>query len=54
MDNTHQLKQLTSRVTKACAWPGIEGSSPPLLAAPTAGCGGDLGPALDTVESSLK
>jgi hypothetical protein len=54
MDNTYQLKQLTSRATKACARSGIDVSSSPLLAAPTTGCGRDLGPALDTIESSLK
>jgi hypothetical protein len=34
--------------------PEIDGSLPPLLAAPVAGGGGDLGPALSVVEGSLK
>jgi hypothetical protein len=33
--------------------PGIDGSPPPLVAAPVAGGGGDLGPALNVVEGSL-
>jgi hypothetical protein len=37
-----------------CPQAGIDGSPPPLLAAPVAGGGGELGPALSVVEGSLK